>query len=54
MGELDPMVNSSLGMYDNLLQDIFNPVARIKDYTPEINNRSLRANTALNWEIAKG
>jgi len=54
MGELDPMVNSSLGMYDELLQDEFNPVARIKDYTPERNNRSLRANTALNWEIIKG
>ncbi|MDI9545220.1 MAG: TonB-dependent receptor, partial [Bacteroidota bacterium] len=54
MGELDPMVNSSLGMYDELLQDEFNPVARIKDYTPERNNRSLRANTALNWEIVKG
>ena len=53
LGELDDTKNTSLGMYDDILQDIFNPVARIKDYTPEQNNRVLRANTSLDWTIAK-
>jgi TonB-dependent starch-binding outer membrane protein SusC len=54
LGELDDSKNTSLGLYDNILQDVFNPVARIKDYTAEARNRSLTANTGLNWEIVKG
>lgn len=54
LGVLDDMVNSSLGMYDNILQDRFNPVARIQDYTPEDVNRAIRANASLNWNAFRG
>lgn len=54
MGELDDLKNTSLGMYDMVLQDVFNPVERMKDYTPETRINSLRANAALNWTITKG
>lgn len=54
LGELDDRLNTSLGMYDNVLQDRFNPVARIKDYTPLTTNKSLRANGALSWNVIKG
>ncbi len=54
LGELNDQVNTFLGMFDNVLQDKFNPVARIKDYTPEDRNRSLVANTSLSWNLIKG
>ncbi len=54
MGELDDSKNTQLGMYDVILQDVFNPVARMNDYTPEKLNRALRANTALSLEVIKG
>jgi len=51
---MDPTINTSLGMYDAVLQDIFNPVERMKDYSPESISRSLRSNGALSWNIIKG
>jgi TonB-linked SusC/RagA family outer membrane protein len=54
LGELDETVNTQLGMYDDILQDVFNPVARIKDYTPLAADRSVRANTYLSWEAIPG
>jgi len=54
LGELDDSKNTQLGMYDQILQDVFNPVARMKDYTPDRRNRSIRANTALTWEVVNG
>lgn len=54
LGELDPSVNTQLGMYDDILQDEFNPVARINDYTPLARDRSIRANTYLSWNLIKG
>ena len=54
MGELDDSKNTQLGLYDVVLQDIYNPVARMSDYTPVRINRSIRANTSLGWTILKG
>ena len=54
LGQMDPTINTSLGMYDAVLQDIFNPVERMKDYSPESISRSLRSNGALSWNIIKG
>ena len=54
LGELDDTKNTQLGLYDSILQDVFNPVARMKDYTPESRNKAIRANTALSWNILKG
>lgn len=54
LGELNESVNTQLGMYTGILQDVYNPVARMKDYTPFSRNRSLRANTSLSWEVVKG
>lgn len=54
LGELDDTKNTQLGLYDLVLQDVYNPVERMKDYTPQNRSRAIRANTALNWEILKG
>lgn len=54
MGVLDQQINSQIGFYDDILQDVFNPVARINDYTKYSRTRSLRANTAFSWEILDG
>lgn len=54
IGELNDQVNTQIGMYDQFLQDIYNPVARMKDFLPEDMNRSLRSNAALSWNIIKG
>jgi TonB-linked SusC/RagA family outer membrane protein len=54
LGELDDTKNTSLGLYDTVLQDVYNPVARTMDYTPEVRERSINANTSLNWIIIKG
>lgn len=54
LGELDPSVNTQIGFYDNVLQDFFNPVARIKDYDDVSTARTLVTNVALNWEVVKG
>ncbi len=54
MGMLDDTKNTQLGLYDNILQDQFNPVDRMKDFYPLVKNRSLRSNMALNWNIIKG
>ena len=54
LGELDESVNTQLGMYTEILQDNFNPVARLKDYTPFSRDRNLRANGALTWVPLKG
>ena len=54
LGELDDTKNTQLGLYDYVLQDMFNPVARMGDYFPESTNRSLRANAALTWRIING
>ncbi|MFD1771473.1 SusC/RagA family TonB-linked outer membrane protein [Sphingobacterium suaedae] len=54
LGELDDTKNTQLGLYDMVLQDMYNPVARMGDYFPEASNRSLRANTSLSWNIIDG
>jgi TonB-dependent starch-binding outer membrane protein SusC len=54
LGELDDTKNSQLGFYDQVLQDKFNPVARMKDYEPLSRERSLRSNASLAWNIIKG
>jgi len=54
LGQMDETINTSIGMYDAVIQDRFNPVARMKDYSPESFSRSLRTNGALNWNIIKG
>jgi TonB-dependent starch-binding outer membrane protein SusC len=54
LGELDDSKNTALGLYDTVLQDAYNPVARTMDYTPETRERKLVANTGLNWDIIKG
>lgn len=54
LGQLDDRINTQLGLYDFVLQDQFNPVARIKDYLPVATQRSLRSNVSLTWTIIKG
>jgi TonB-dependent starch-binding outer membrane protein SusC len=53
-GELNDQINTQIGMYDQVLQDRYNPVARMKDYSPEAKNRGLRSNASVNWTIVKG
>ncbi|MDR0542899.1 MAG: TonB-dependent receptor [Dysgonamonadaceae bacterium] len=54
LGELDDRYNTMLGMYEQILQDRFSPVARIMDYEPLRIIQRLRANASLNWRIIKG
>jgi TonB-dependent starch-binding outer membrane protein SusC len=54
LGELNDNINTQLGLYDGILQDQFNPVARLKDQSVVNKNRSLRTNASLNWNIIKG
>ena len=54
LGELNDQINTQIGMYDQVLQDRYNPVERMKDYLPETINRTLRSNAAMSWEIVKG
>jgi TonB-linked SusC/RagA family outer membrane protein len=54
LGQMDETINTSIGMYDAVIQDRFNPVSRMKDYSPEAFSRSLRTNGALSWDIIKG
>ncbi|MFM6983938.1 MAG: SusC/RagA family TonB-linked outer membrane protein, partial [Chitinophagaceae bacterium] len=54
LGTLDDTQNTQLGLYDLVLQDVYNPVSRMKDYIPETRYRSLRANSALSWNVLKG
>jgi TonB-linked SusC/RagA family outer membrane protein len=53
-GELNDQINTQLGLYDQILQDRYNPVERMKDYLPESMNRTLRSNAALSWNVFKG
>ncbi len=53
-GELNDQINTQLGLYDQILQDRYNPVERMKDYLPESKNRSLRSNAALSWNVING
>ncbi len=53
-GELNDQINTQLGLYDQVLQDRYNPVERMKDYLPESKNRSLRSNAALSWNVING
>ena len=48
LGQLDDRINTQLGLYDYVLQDEFNPVARLKDYLPVATQRSLRSNVDEN------
>jgi TonB-linked SusC/RagA family outer membrane protein len=54
LGQLDDRINTQLGLYDLVLQDQYNPVARIKDYLPVAKQRSLRSNASLTWNIIRG
>ncbi|WP_081810550.1 SusC/RagA family TonB-linked outer membrane protein [Flavobacterium daejeonense] len=54
LGESDVTVNTQLGDYETLLNDIYSPVKRINDYTDTNISRNLVANTAFSWEIIKG
>lgn len=54
LGELDPSVNTQIGFYDNVLQDVYNPANRIRDYDDRSMARSLVTNTSLSWEVIKG
>jgi TonB-linked SusC/RagA family outer membrane protein len=54
LGESDVTINTQLGDYENILNDKFNPINRINDYTDTNLSRSIVANTAFSWEIIKG
>jgi len=54
LGELDDTKNTQLGLYDLVLQDQYNPVARMKDYLPQATERELRSNASLSLNIIKG
>jgi TonB-linked SusC/RagA family outer membrane protein len=54
LGELDDSKNTQLGLYDYVLQDMYNPVALMKDYFPLSTQRSLRSNGSLSWNVASG
>jgi TonB-linked SusC/RagA family outer membrane protein len=53
-GEIDPTVNTGIGMFDDRIQEYLNPVALIKDYTPERTRRNLLGNASLSWDIVQG
>ncbi|GGH63751.1 SusC/RagA family TonB-linked outer membrane protein [Filimonas zeae] len=54
LGELDDRKNTQLGLYDQVLQDRYNPVELMRDYEPLGKERSLRSNMSLTWNIMKG
>ena len=54
LGQLDDRINTQIGLYDNVLQDQYNPVELMKDYYPYGKERSLRSNASLSWTIIKG
>lgn len=54
LGELDDRKNIQLGLYDQVLQDIYNPVELMKDYYPLSKERSIRSNASLSWNLIKG
>ncbi|MGM8363206.1 SusC/RagA family TonB-linked outer membrane protein [Flavobacterium sp. ARAG 55.4] len=54
LGESDVTINTQLGDYENLLNDLYSPVNRINDYTDKDISNSLVANASLDWEIIKG
>ncbi len=54
LGELDESVNSQIGFYTDILQDVYNPVSRINDYSDYTRSRSLVANTSFSWEVIDG
>lgn len=54
LGESDVTINTQLGDYENLLNDVYSPVKRINDYTDTDITRNLVINTAFSWEITKG
>jgi TonB-dependent starch-binding outer membrane protein SusC len=54
LGELDDRKNTQIGLYDQVLQDRYNPVELMKDYEPLVKDRAIRANAALSWNIIKG
>lgn len=53
-GELNDSKNTQLGLYDNVLQDMYNPVSLMRDYEPQGRDRSLRSNASLEWTGIKG
>lgn len=54
LGDMDVTSNSLLGDYNGILQDNYNPVERIKDFTKNNLSRSLVANAAFSWKVTKG
>jgi TonB-linked SusC/RagA family outer membrane protein len=54
LGELDDRKNTQIGLYDQVLQDRYNPLEIMKDYLPLTRERSIRTNAALSWTIIKG
>ena len=53
-GLLDSRMNTGLGMFDEHLQDRYNPVIRIKDRIDESKSRSVNGIARLNWDIIEG
>ncbi len=53
-GELDDRKNTQLGLYDRVLQDIYNPVELMRDFFPAGKERSIRSNASLTWTIVRG
>jgi TonB-dependent starch-binding outer membrane protein SusC len=51
---LDETKNTQLGVYDQVLQDRYNPVALMKDFEPLWKSRFLRSNASLSWNVTKG
>jgi TonB-linked SusC/RagA family outer membrane protein len=54
LGELDDRKNTQIGLYDQVLQDRYNPIELMKDFFPLSKERSIRSNAALSWTILKG
>ena len=54
LGESDVTINTQLGDYENLLNDLYSPVNRINDYTDKDKSNTLVANASFDWEIIKG
>src|SRR5690606_31865193 len=54
LGVLDPTINTQIGDYDNILQDLFSPVRRISDRLDNTTRYNLVGNTSLEWKIANG
>jgi len=53
LGTLNDQINTQLGLYDQVLQDAYNPYNLMKDYLPVSYSRTLFSNASITWNVTK-